>query len=65
MLSLIQWLNPKLSLLVVDSMDDFDFEGFGIVFVCHVAGYDALEQVFVDASGGNVVNTLRATTVRH
>ena len=37
-------------------MDDFEFEGFGIVLVCHVAGDDALEQVFVDASGGNMVD---------
>lgn len=28
--------------LVVYSMDDFEFEGFGVVLVCHVAGDDAL-----------------------
>lgn len=37
-------------------MDYFKFEGFGIVLVCHVVGDDALEQVFVDASGGNMVD---------
>lgn len=32
-------------------MDNFEFEGFGIILVCHVAGDNALEEVFVDASG--------------
>lgn len=36
-------------------MYDVKFEVFGVVFVCHVAGDDALKQVFVNASGGNVV----------
>lgn len=42
--------------LVIDCMDDFEFEGFGIVLVCHVAGDDALEEFFVDASGGDMVD---------
>lgn len=29
--------------LVVDGVDDLEFEGFGIVLVCHIAGDDALE----------------------
>ena len=37
-------------------MDNFEFEAFGVVFVCHKAGNDALEQVFVDASGGYMVD---------
>ena len=37
-------------------MDDFEFEVFGIVLVCHVAGDYALKQIFVNASGGNVVD---------
>ena len=37
-------------------MDDFEFEGFGVVLVGHVAGDDALEEVFVDAPGGDVVD---------
>lgn len=42
--------------LVIYRVDDFEFEGFGIVLVCHVVGDDALEQVFVYASGGNMVD---------
>lgn len=37
-------------------MDDFEFEGFGIVFVCHKAGDDTLEEVFVDTTGCYVVD---------
>ena len=37
-------------------MDDFEFEGFGIVLVCHVACDDAQEEFFVDASGGDMVD---------
>lgn len=37
-------------------MDDFEFEIFGIILVCHKAGDDALEKVFVDASGGYMVD---------
>lgn len=29
--------------LVVDGVDDFEFEVFGIILVCHVAGDDALK----------------------
>ena len=29
--------------LVIDGVNDFEFEGFGIVLVCHVACDDALE----------------------
>lgn len=32
-------------------MYNLEFEGFGIVLVCHVACDDAQEEVFVDASG--------------
>lgn len=28
-------------------MDDFEFEVFGIVLVCHVAGDDALKQIYL------------------
>lgn len=42
--------------LVIDGVDDFEFEGFGIIFVCHVAGDDAEEKVFVDASGSYMVD---------
>ena len=37
-------------------MDDFEPEVFGIVLVCHVKGDNALKQIFVNASGGNVVD---------
>lgn len=37
-------------------MDDFEFEIFGIVLICHVAGDDSLEKIFIDASGGNMVD---------
>lgn len=43
-------------ILIVDGVDDFEFEVFGVVFVRHVAGDDALEEVFVDASGCYVVD---------
>ena len=42
--------------LVVDGMDDFEFEVFGIILVCHEAGDNALEKFFVDAAGGNMVD---------
>ena len=29
--------------LVIDGVDDFEFERLGVVFVCHVTGDDALE----------------------
>ena len=37
-------------------MDDFEFEVFGIVLVCHVAGDNALKQIFVDASCSDVID---------
>ena len=37
-------------------MDDFELEGFGVILVRHVTGDDTLEQVFVDASGGDMVD---------
>ncbi len=37
-------------------MDDFEFEIFGIILVCNVAGDNALKQIFVNASDGNVVD---------
>lgn len=40
----------------VNCVDDFEFEVFGVVFVCHVAGDDALKQIFVYASGGDVID---------
>lgn len=43
-------------MLFSDCMDDVELEGFGVILVRHVTGDDALEQVFVNASGGNVVN---------
>ncbi len=42
--------------LIVDCVDDFEFEVFGIVLVCHIAVYDALKQIFVDASGCYVID---------
>ena len=42
--------------MVIDGVDDFKFDRFGIIFVCHETGDDALEQVFVDASGGDMVD---------
>ena len=42
--------------LIIYGVDDFEFEAFGIVLVCHVAGDDALKQIFVYASGGDVVD---------
>ena len=36
-------------------MNDFKFEVFGIVLICHITKYDALKQIFVDASGSDVV----------
>lgn len=42
--------------LIIDCVDDFEFEGFGIILVCHEAGDYALEQVFADASGGYMVD---------
>ena len=37
-------------------MDDFKLETFGVVLVCHKACNYALKQVFVDASGGYMVD---------
>lgn len=37
-------------------MDDFKFEGFGVILVRHVTGDDALKQVFINASGGNMID---------
>lgn len=42
--------------LVVYCMDNFEFEVFWIVLVCHIAGDDTLEQVFVYATGGDMVD---------
>ncbi len=42
--------------LVIDCVYDFEFEVFGIVLVWHVADDDALKQIFVDASGGYVID---------
>lgn len=42
--------------LVIDGVDDFEFEGFGIILVCHEAGENALEKSFVNASGGDMVD---------
>ena len=42
--------------LIIDSVYNFNLEVFGIVLVCHVAGDYALKQIFVDASGSNMVN---------
>lgn len=43
-------------LLVVDSMDDFEFEALGIILVCHEASNNALEKFFVDAPGDYMVD---------
>ena len=43
-------------MLFSDCMDDVELEGFGVILVRHVTGDDALEQVFVDASGGDMVD---------
>lgn len=37
-------------------MDDFEFDVFGIILICHEAGDDTLEKIFVDASGSDVVD---------
>lgn len=37
--------------LIINRVDDFEFEVFGIILVCHVAGDYALEEVFVDTTG--------------
>ena len=37
-------------------MDNIEFEIFGIIFVCHEAGDYALEEFFVDTSGGYMVD---------
>lgn len=37
-------------------MDDFEFEVFGIILVCHEAGDNALEKFFVNATGGYMVD---------
>lgn len=37
-------------------MDDFEFEGFGIILVCHKAGDYALKKFFVNATGGDMVD---------
>jgi hypothetical protein len=37
-------------------MDDFEFEIFRIILVSHEAGDDALEEFFVDAAGGDMVD---------
>lgn len=37
-------------------MNDVEFEGFGVIFALHKAFDDALEQVFVNTSGGNMVD---------
>jgi len=42
--------------IIIYCVDDFEFEVFGIVFVCHVEGDDALKQIFVDASGGYMID---------
>ena len=42
--------------LFVECVDYFEFEIFGIILVCHVAGNDALKQIFFNASSGNVID---------
>lgn len=42
--------------VVIYRVDDFEFQVFGIVLVCHEVRDDALKQIFVDASGGYVVD---------
>lgn len=42
--------------LVVDGVDDFEFEIFGIILVCHEASDYALNKFFVDAAGGDMVD---------
>lgn len=37
-------------------MDNIEFEIFRIILVCHEAGDDTLEEFFVDASGGDMVD---------
>lgn len=37
-------------------MDDFEFEVFGIVLVCHEADDDAMEKFFVNAAGGDMID---------
>lgn len=42
--------------MVIYSVNDFEFEVFGIILVCHEAGDNALEKVLVDATGGYMVD---------
>lgn len=42
--------------MVIYRMDNLEFEVFGIVFVCHELGDDALKEFFVDAAGGDMVD---------
>ena len=37
-------------------MYNLKFEGFRIILVCHEAGDNALEEFFVDASSGDMVD---------
>ncbi len=43
-------------MLFFDCVDNFELEVFGVVLICHIAPYDALKQVFIDASGGDMVD---------
>lgn len=42
--------------LVINGVDNLEFEVFWIVLVCHKASDDALEKFFVDATGDYMVD---------
>ena len=46
----------KINMLFSDCVDDFNLEVFGVILVSHVTGDDALEQAFVNASSGNMID---------
>ena len=42
--------------MIIDGVYNINLEVFGIVLVCHVACDDALKEVFVDASSGDMID---------
>ena len=44
--------------LVIYCINDFYFEIFGVIIVCHIAYDDALENCLVNASCGNMIDDL-------
>lgn len=49
--------NPlSVTVPIIDGVDNFELVFFWVVFVCHVAGDNTINEIFVDASGGGVVD---------